>query len=529
MQKPDLKYRLLEILPGALVLATLVVSVILSFVHPLWVVFFILAFDLYWLFRVVHFVFYLTLSWRRYRQALATDWPSKLDALSTWREVTHLIFLPTYKESYEVVAETFRSLALSRYSARKMVIVLAGEERDKDNFLAISSRVKSEFEGKFLKLFTTIHPSDLPDEIPGKGSNLNFAGHAIKTEIGALGVDEKKIIVSTFDIDTLVHPDYFSALTVAYLENPNPTRSSYQPIAFYNNNIWESPAIVRIAAFGTTYWLMAELMRPERLVTFSSHSMSWKALTDVGFWQKDIVSEDSRIFLQCFMHYNGDYRTTPIYLPVSMDTVAGDKGYFQSLKDLYKQHRRWAWGVENFPYLVSNFLKRPGIPLWKKIKYSWYDLEGRYTWATAAIFISILGRLPFYVARGDVRELAIFQNAPIILGWIMTAALIGIFVSAAFMPFILVRRPAEKSAFSWLVMFLQWAILPISLIIFGSLPAIDAQTRLMLGKYLGFNVSPKARKQETAVLARINVMPAPSRSLLVKTYSQLSSRFKIKS
>ncbi|MBI2099352.1 glycosyltransferase family 2 protein [Candidatus Uhrbacteria bacterium] len=527
MAYKDKKYRALEIIPGALVWATLILVVIFSFTHPLWVVYFILAFDLYWLFRVFHFVFYCVISWRKYRAARKIDWAKKVAEMEGSDEAAHLIFLPTYKESYEVVRETIKSLAGARYPAKKMIIVLAGEERDKENFTRIANSIGAEFAPVFMKFAVTVHPSGLPDEIPGKGSNLNFAGREVKPMVEALPIPEEKIIVSAFDIDTVVHPDYFSALTVAYLSHPNPTRSSYQPIAFYNNNIWDSPAIVRIAAFGTTFWLMSELMRPERLVTFSSHSMSWKALKEVGFWQKDIVSEDSRIFLQCFMHYNGDYSATPIHLPVSMDTVATERGYFESLKNLYKQHRRWAWGVENFPYLVWNFLRRPKIPLGKRIKYAWYDIEGRYTWATAAIFISVLGRLPFYFAKGEVRELSLFQNAPIILGWIMTAAMAGIFVSAALMPFILVRRPKGKSVFSWLVMFLQWALLPLTLIVFGSLPAIDAQTRLMLGKYLGFNVSPKTRGEVKQIATRQNkIISMPSKRLLAAALSRFRGKYR---
>jgi hypothetical protein len=241
---------------------------------------------------------------------------------------------------------------------------------------------------------------------------------------------------------------------------------------------------------------MTELARPEFMATFSSHAMPWKMLVDVGYWQKDIVSEDSRIFLQAFVHYDGDYRVTPLYLPVSMDTV-GASSYWGYLKGLYKQQRRWAWGVENFPYLVWNLRRsaRPDFPRWKKWFMIFRVAEGMYSWATAPILMFVLGYLPIYLTRGEVREMAFVQNTPFTLQYIMTMAMIGTVLAMTLATRMLPPRPSGKKKWNWLIMILQWALTPVTFILFGSVPATDAQTRLMTGRgRLGFNLSQKAKR-----------------------------------
>lgn len=487
------KYRVLEMIPGSLVWSTFIFAVVLSFVRPAWAVYFIILFDLYWLWRVSYFVFYTTLSWRQYMRDIKRDWFFELQRdYPQWRSIYHLIFLPTYREDLSVIETTLKSLIEAAYDPKRFIVILAGEERDKENFNKVSSYLAQYYRHFFHDFIVTVHPANLPDEIPGKGSNLNWAGQRVKEYVDAAGLPYENLIVSAFDVDTIAHQQYFACLTYKFLSHPNPTRTSYQPAVLYNNNIWEAPAITRVAAFGTTFWLMTELARPERLFTFSSHSMSWQALVDVGFWEKQIVTEDSRIFLQCFLRYDGDYSVTPIYVPVSMDTVVA-QSYFKSLVSLYKQQRRWAWGIEHLPYMLWNFSKNPRIPWRKKLYYTWNLSEGMYSWATAPILIFIIGRLPLYVAPEALQQQALFQNAPFVLEKLLQLSMIGIFVSVLLSLRLLPRRPSSARSYTYLTMILQWLLLPLTFGIFGAVPATEAQTRLMFGRYLGFNVTEKTR------------------------------------
>jgi len=142
---------------------------------------------------------------------------------------------------------------------------------------------------------------------------------------------------------------------------------------------------------------------------------------------------------------------------------------------------------------MDNFLRNKRIPRRKKINHLWNLSEGMYSWATAPIIITVVGRLPLWVGRDLYIHSAIFQTAPFILEKLMTIAMIGIFISVVLSLLLLPPRPKHISWTTWPIMIVQWAMLPITLIIFGSLPAIDAQTRLFLGKYLGFFNTPKQR------------------------------------
>lgn len=487
------RYRFYEFLPGLSVWLTLLVGVLLSVFFPLVMIYAIIVFDVYWVLRVIYFSFYLILSWTRFRKAIKTDWMGKLkNEFPHWSNKKNVIFLPIANESYEVVEGTLQALFSSSFPANQMIVVISGEARRQTNWDQVQSKIKANYTGKFSDILYYTHPDNLLDEIPGKGSNIHYAELEFKKYADIRKWDYADVIISVFDIDTVVHSEYFSHLNYMYNLHPHPERSSFQPITLYNNNMWESPSILRVMAFGTSFWMLFSLARLDGLVTFSSHSMSFKAALESGGHSKDIVSEDSRIFFQCWLHYSGDYTVTPLYIPVSMDTVRDDS-LWKSLKNLYLQQRRWAWGTENIPYLLWQFKKHPEISLWKKTVIMFHEWEGKWSWAVVAILLTILGRLPLWVASNDVRQSALFFNTPHVLEYLMAMATFGLVFSAAISMLILPPRPESHPKYRYIFMLLQWLLVPVSLILFSSAPCIDAITHLMFGKYLGFNVSTKKR------------------------------------
>jgi cellulose synthase/poly-beta-1,6-N-acetylglucosamine synthase-like glycosyltransferase len=491
-------YRFFEMFTGLASLFVLFLAVFMSIKLPVWVAFFIIIYDVYWLFRTVYFYFHLKYGYDQMRRNEKEDWISKLETVeiknglnvNSWKDIYHLIILPTYKEPLEIIEETFKHLLETDYPKDKMIVVLACEEADKENALIISEKIREKFGGMFFKLMTTMHPKGIEGELAGHGSNDAWAGKRSKELIDSLNISYERVIVSSLDIDTWVYPKYFSCLTYYYLTNKKPLRRSYQPIPLYLNNIWEAPSISRVFSFASTFWHTMNQERPKSLVTFSSHSMSFSALVEIGFKQTNVVSDDSRIFWQCFFYYNGDYEVQPLYYPVSMDANC-DKNLFTTLKNIYKQQKRWAYGVGEVPYFLFASMKNKSINWKKKLTMGFELIEGHVSWATSSILIFLLGWLPLYLGGGDFPQTLLSYNLPKVTSKILTITMLGLIVSI-YMSMLLLPKNNERK--KNIFMILEWALIPFVMIFFSSLPALDAQMHWLRGKYMGFWVTPKIRK-----------------------------------
>jgi len=220
--------------------------------------------------------------------------------------------------------------------------------------------------------------------------------------------------------------------------------------------------------------------------------MSFKTIVDIDFRQANVVSDDSRIFWQCFFQYQGNYRVQPLYYPISMDANAAPT-FLKTMKNVYLQQRRWAYGVGDVPYFLFGFLKNKIIPLSKKLYFGFYLLESHWSWATNSVLLLILGWLPLILGGRAFGQSLLAYNLPNFVSRILTLGMIGIIGSIYFSILLLPPRPPKYGKKKYLFFALEWFLLPIIMIFFTSLPALEAQTRWMLGKYLGFWPTPKFR------------------------------------
>ena len=491
--KDRLLYRVFEILPGFLSWGSLILIIVCSIWLPVWAAIFIILFDTYWLLKTVYMSIHLRHNHKRLKHNMKLDWRERLSHLK-YEHVRHVVILPFYKEGQEVVESCIQSLLNTSYDKNKFIIVLGYEERVGDEARDVAEKVLEKYKDSFGEFIITEHPQNTPGEMPGKGSNISYMAEEVRTcVLDPLGLSYEEILVSAFDIDTVVYPQYFLCLTWNFLTCENPHRTSFQPVPLYNNNIWEAPSLSRVMAMTSTFWQMIQQERPEKLATFSSHSVMFKSLYEIGYWQKNMVSEDSRIFWNLFLAHDGDYTVVPIAYPVSMDANL-DRSYWQTTKNVYKQHLRWSWGVENIPYILMGFVKNKRIKLWTKIRMATVQIEGFWSLATNPIFIFLLGWLPLVLGGHLFSATVLSYNLPRITRMLMGFAMLGLLLSAIISVSLLPTPPKTVKMKDWVIMWVQWIIVPITIIVFGALPGLDAQMRLILGKYMGFWVTPKHRK-----------------------------------
>jgi cellulose synthase/poly-beta-1,6-N-acetylglucosamine synthase-like glycosyltransferase len=182
-----------------------------------------------------------------------------------------------------------------------------------------------------------------------------------------------------------------------------------------------------------------------------------------------------------------------MFYPIAMDVNAAPT-FWKTMKNVYKQQRRWAYGMGDIPYYLFAFWKNKKIPLCKKFSLGGTVFEGFWSWSVSSIVIFFLGWLPVVLGGHNFSQTLLSYNLPLLTSRILTVSMLGLLGSAYYNIMLLPPKPIDYGKKKYLFFVLEWFLLPIVMIAFTSIPALDAQTRWMLGKYMGFWVTEKTRK-----------------------------------
>jgi hypothetical protein len=523
--------RLLEILPGAISWTILIGMTILSFTRPILAAVIMIAFVLYWLIRMLHMNLLLIMSYWRFGIEKNTDWMRRIADVDRMIEggdspsqnqddsrasrtaenihrsalrnpslsasmpppshdIYHIVIVPVIKESRAVVKPGILAIRDGDYPAKRILLVLAVEERASEPVRLEMATLCQQHRSHFLDILMVLHPSDVPGESRVKGANATFAARQAAEYLTAQHIPFENVIISCFDADTVPVHNYFSCLTYYFMITPFRIRTSYQPIPVYFNNIWDVPPFARLIDVGTSLFQIVESTDPKKLITFSSHSMSFKALVDIGYWPVDIISDDSAIFWKALLKFEGDYQVTPMPIAVSMDVVTG-ASLVGTFVNIYKQKRRWAWGVENFPIVMRGFMHCRGIPLYMKVVHACRFIDKFTSWSTWPFLLAFVAWLPTLFAGHEFATTTIYYAAPRIRSTILWLSSCGVIVCMITSMLLLPRE--RDSIRRRLLHAVEWVLIPAVGLLLSALPALDAQTRLMFGRYMEFWVTDKYR------------------------------------
>lgn len=487
--------RLIEIMPGALTWVALTSPFWLSFTLPFAVAYLIILADIYWFLNSIKIAALIYLGYRKMEWAKKQPWLEllKKDFPEKWEEYYHLVLLPTYKEPLYVLQTSFEGIINSNYPKEKILLIVGFEARDNPEKIKDTNEYLKTLEKKIGGVLTTTHPYGLPGEVPGQGSNKNWMIEQTLSKIKAKGIDLSKVFVTTLDADFIIHPNFLAGALHKYLSTPDNIRDkrSYTGVFLYHNNYWQTPTPMRLIASGTAFWQMAEMVGSDKYINYSSLSINLKSLLDIGLWIPNKVNDDSGFFWKAYFHYNGNYKVIPHFLPISADAVL-DVSLFKTFQNQYLQLKRWAYGVEHMPYIITEYFKRADLNFWDKTDKLLFVIWANLKWGTLALFITFGGLLIPYI-NPTYRSSVLSVNLPIVSSWILTIAFLGLFSTIYVHEKTAPKRPNNWSIIRKAWSYIQWVLVPVVLVTISTLPAIDAQTSLMFGKYLEFRVTNKSR------------------------------------
>jgi hypothetical protein len=480
--------RLLEIAPPALVWIILSFPMWGAIVAPQALGVCLVVFAAYWWWRSLEFTAGLVLGLRRLQSARQQDWLARGQALHGFHRLHHVILVPTYKESDDILAETLACLAAQTTPREQIAVVLAFEERDAQAATR-AAHLTQRFAHLFGEWLVTMHP-DVAGEVKGKSSNLAWAARRVETElIDSHRLDARNLLITVIDADSRLDPQYLAALAYDVLSHRDGRLHVYQPAILFYANHGRLPLLLRAVSSVFSLYSLSRLAASHRLVPQSTYSLTWWAARTVGFWDVDVVPEDSHMFFKLWLHLGKRVKARAIHLPVYADAAEGVTAW-STVASTYQQIRRWAWGVSDIPYVALRALRARHIP-WhmRAARLGWY-VEEHLVWPAHWFLLTLGGLVPPLLNPAYAATTQAISNSgtvSFLLTLCLPSLVLGIIADT-----VLKRHSPDGSGLLDSVWGIAgFALLPLTGLAMVALPALDAHTRLLFGRSLAYHVTEK--------------------------------------
>ena len=542
------KYRLLEILPGALSYTMIILLFALSIISPALGSYYLLLIIAVTLVKAVGIVYRTIQGYNAAKRAEKVNWHERLVDLETPheryeellkhkckefafnehvenlkllsvgkdlvlsesevavddepiffpkpKEIYHAVIMVAYNEGLETLIPTVEAVRAGSFDNERIIFVFGYEERGGEAMVENAKILKEKFKDDFFEFITVMHPKDLKDEIQGKGPNLNFAAGELLEFVKKKKIPLKNIIVTSLDSDNKMSKWYLDYVAYQFIVHPNRQHLSYQPVSLFTNNIWDAPAPMRIIAISNSFFNIISSMRSHTLKNFASHSQPLLALSEMGFWSKKTIVEDGHQYWRSLFFFKGNYEVLPIHVAIYQDAVM-EETLIKTLKAQFVQLRRWDYGASDVAYvgvrLFSKDRKKigemPFLPLFAKFVRL---LEGHVTLAAISPMVAFGGWVP-KIINSRSKDLLTF-NLPNTISLIQIFASVGLMTTILLSLKMLPPRPKEVKT-PRILMILQWLLMPVVAIVYQSFAAFYSQTRLLTGNYMEkFDVTKKVVK-----------------------------------
>lgn len=274
------------------------------------------------------------------------------------KRIRHIVSISCYKEPKELIAQSIETLA-KQSDVHRITMVIGFEEKTHDNedkCRWLEDKFRS---ARFERMLFTIHPENIPNEIPGKCSNANYGLRMAIAQMNIKDDDTEHILVTTCDADSKFPPNYIAALTCQYLKDNCPALTTiYQSPLFYNWKLDGASFVTRVTGLLRSFLMLGALI-PFNINTMSIFSFSLSLAKKGNFIHPGYQMDD----IICLIRWMGVTRQrlkiSMVPVPVLSGPTSGET-IESELSEWARQARRWTIGAaEVFHYFIIKSKRMP--------------------------------------------------------------------------------------------------------------------------------------------------------------------------